>query len=118
MRYDGFVILSFGIYSLLFVNISFMTYMVDSFSDRTLKVWSLDGVADDVEQPINLKAKAVVAAHDKDINSLAIAPNDSLVCSGSQVCNFSILSFLFLFQLLYGTKEGRCSHFGIMLSLR
>uniref|UniRef100_A0A2N9H388 U3 small nucleolar RNA-associated protein 13 C-terminal domain-containing protein n=1 Tax=Fagus sylvatica TaxID=28930 RepID=A0A2N9H388_FAGSY len=36
------------------------------------------------EQPLNLKAKAVVAAHDKDINCLAVAPNDSLVCSGSQ----------------------------------
>lgn len=59
-------------------------FFVSGSSDRTLKVWSLDGVADDVEQPINLKAKAVVAAHDKDINSLAIAPNDSLVCSGSQ----------------------------------
>jgi len=57
-------------------------------SDRTLKVWSLDGLLDGVEQPLNLKAKAVVAAHDKDINCLAVAPNDSLVCSGSQVCNF------------------------------
>ncbi|KAF3948649.1 hypothetical protein CMV_025384 [Castanea mollissima] len=52
--------------------------------DRTLKVWSLDGLLDGVEQPLNLKAKAVVAAHDKDINCLAVAPNDSLVCSGSQ----------------------------------
>ncbi|KAE8707862.1 hypothetical protein F3Y22_tig00110372pilonHSYRG00187 [Hibiscus syriacus] len=36
-------------------------------------------------------SKAVVAAHDKDINSLAVAPNDSLVCSGSQdrtACHF------------------------------
>lgn len=56
-----------------------------SFSDHTIKVWSLDGLLDDAEQPINLKAKAVVAAHSKDINSLAVAPNDSLVCSGSQV---------------------------------
>lgn len=55
------------------------------FSDRTLKVWSLDSLSDDMEQSTNLKAKAVVAAHDKDINSLAIAPNDSFVCSGSQV---------------------------------
>lgn len=37
------------------------------------------------EQPTNLKAKAVVAAHDKDINSIAVSPNGSLVCSGSQV---------------------------------
>lgn len=59
-------------------------FFVSGSSDRTLKVWSLDGLSDDTEQPISLKAKAVVAAHDKDINSLAVAPNDSLVCSGSQ----------------------------------
>ena len=54
-------------------------------SDRTLKVWSLDGLSDDSEEITNLRAKAVVAAHDKDINSIAVAPNDSFVCSGSQV---------------------------------
>ena len=70
-------------------------------SDRTLKVWSLDDLSDNVEEPINLKAKAVVAAHDKDINSLAIAPNDSLVCSGSQVskCFLFILSFFVLLSI-------------------
>ncbi|KAF9670431.1 hypothetical protein SADUNF_Sadunf13G0068300 [Salix dunnii] len=59
-------------------------FFVSGSSDRTIKVWSFDGISDAADQPINLKAKAVVAAHDKDINSLAIAPNDSLVCSGSQ----------------------------------
>lgn len=59
-------------------------FFVSGSSDRTLKVWSLDGISDNVEEVSNLKSKAVVAAHDKDINSLAIAPNDSLVCSGSQ----------------------------------
>lgn len=54
-------------------------------SDHTLKVWSMDGLSDNMTEPTNLKAKAVVAAHDKDINSIAVAPNDSLVCSGSQV---------------------------------
>ncbi|KAH1193528.1 Transducin beta-like protein 3 [Glycine max] len=44
----------------------------------------MDGLSDNMTMPINLKAKAVVAAHDKDINSVAVAPNDSLVCSGSQ----------------------------------
>ncbi|KAG5118941.1 hypothetical protein JHK82_033361 [Glycine max] len=53
-------------------------------SDHTLKVWSMDGLSDNMTMPINLKAKVVVAAHDKDINSVAVAPNDSLVCSGSQ----------------------------------
>ncbi|KAL3497681.1 hypothetical protein ACH5RR_040413 [Cinchona calisaya] len=59
-------------------------FFVSGSSDRTLKVWSLDGLPDDAEGVPNLKSKAVVAAHDKDINSLAVAPNDSLVCSGSQ----------------------------------
>lgn len=59
-------------------------FFVSGSSDRTLKVWSLDGVSDDLKDVSNLKVKAVVAAHDKDINSLAVAPNDSLICSGSQ----------------------------------
>lgn len=59
-------------------------FFVSGSSDRTLKVWSLDGISEDGVDSTNLKAKAVVAAHDKDINSVAVAPNDSLVCSGSQ----------------------------------
>ncbi|KAG5126998.1 hypothetical protein JHK82_027833 [Glycine max] len=51
---------------------------------EALTVWSMDGLSDNMTMPINLKAKVVVAAHDKDINSVAVAPNDSLVCSGSQ----------------------------------
>ncbi|CAN1257029.1 Protein TORMOZ EMBRYO DEFECTIVE [Linum perenne] len=59
-------------------------FLVSGSSDRTIKVWSYDGISYDGDQPTSLKAKAVVAAHDKDINSLAVAPNDRLVCSGSQ----------------------------------
>ncbi|XAR71526.1 hypothetical protein NMG60_11017839 [Bertholletia excelsa] len=58
-------------------------FFVSGCSDRTLKVWSLETLSDGKENT-NLKAKAVIAAHDKDINTLAIAPNDSYVCSGSQ----------------------------------
>jgi len=68
--------------------ITFFSFLSCFVSDLTLKVWSLESLLDEVVQPLNLKAKAVVKAHDKDINSLAIAPNDSLACSGSQVCNF------------------------------
>lgn len=64
-----------------------LIYIIVLFSDRTLKVWNFDGLSEDAKKPINLKAKAIVAAHDKDINSIAVAPNDSLVCSGSQVSN-------------------------------
>lgn len=54
-------------------------YFVSGSSDRTIKVWQYadEGISDPI-------GKAVVPAHDMDINSLAVAPNDSLVCSGSQ----------------------------------
>ncbi|KAI4371363.1 hypothetical protein MLD38_019608 [Melastoma candidum] len=60
-------------------------FLVSGSSDRTIKVWSMDGISDDdCLEPSRLRARAVVAAHDKDINALAIAPNDSFVCSGSE----------------------------------
>ncbi|CAK9138414.1 unnamed protein product [Ilex paraguariensis] len=83
-------------------------FFVSGSSDRTLKVWSLDSLADDAEEASNLKAKAVVAAHDKDINSLAVAPNDSLVCSGSQdrtACLWPLPDLVFLVALK-GHKRG------------
>lgn len=59
--------------------------MIIFLSDRTIKIWSWDDTLGDTDGEISLKAKAVVAAHDKDINSLAVSPNDGLVCSGSEV---------------------------------
>ncbi|KAF5207699.1 Lissencephaly-1-like protein, partial [Thalictrum thalictroides] len=59
-------------------------FIVSGSSDRTLKVWSLDGLMVDSNLPINLKSKAVMAAHEKEILSVAVAPNDSYVCSGSE----------------------------------
>ncbi|TVU15947.1 hypothetical protein EJB05_39491 [Eragrostis curvula] len=59
-------------------------FFVSGSSDRTIKVWSWDDTLGDNDDEIPLKAKAVVAAHDKDINSLAVSPNDGLVCSGSE----------------------------------
>lgn len=56
-------------------------------SDHTIKVWSLEELeaAPNNEGPKTLSSISTVAAHDKDINSIAVAPNDSLVCTGSQV---------------------------------
>ncbi|KAL6838860.1 hypothetical protein ACP4OV_031296 [Aristida adscensionis] len=59
-------------------------FFVSGSSDRTIKVWSWDDTLCDADDEVPLKAKAVVAAHDKDINSLAVSPNDGLVCSGSE----------------------------------
>ena len=35
-------------------------------------------------QLAQLQSTAVVAAHDKDINALAVSPNDALICTASQ----------------------------------
>ncbi|PKA58862.1 Dynein assembly factor with WDR repeat domains 1 [Apostasia shenzhenica] len=59
-------------------------FFVSGSSDRTIKVWGFDDLSKDLEQEITLKSKAVVAAHDKDINCLAVSPIDSLICSGSE----------------------------------
>ncbi|KAI7746055.1 hypothetical protein M8C21_003731 [Ambrosia artemisiifolia] len=58
-------------------------FFVSGSSDLTLKLWSLDGLTD-VNDAFTLKTRATTKAHDKDINALAVAPNDSLICSGSQ----------------------------------
>eukprot|EP00850_Spirogloea_muscicola_P018245 SM000165S02206 [mRNA] locus=s165:102031:106956:- [translate_table: standard] len=66
------------------------SFLVSGSSDRTLKVWSLDGVLDakgsggDHVGPLKLASRATTAAHDKDINAVAVSPNDALACSGSQ----------------------------------
>ncbi|GJV58517.1 transducin beta-like protein 3, partial [Tanacetum coccineum] len=51
--------------------------------DRTLKVWSLDGLPDDLNDSFILKSKVVKAVHDKDTNAVAIAPT-GLLSTGSQ----------------------------------
>ena len=54
------------------------------------QVWDVSAVsaaADEgasSEQPAQLRLTAVVAAHDKDINALAVSPNDALICTASQ----------------------------------
>lgn len=65
-------------------------------SDRTIKVWGLDSLSESLNQETKLKAKAIVAAHDKDINCLAVSPNDALVCSGSQVGIWFLLIFFLI----------------------
>ncbi|XP_020580785.1 transducin beta-like protein 3 [Phalaenopsis equestris] len=83
-------------------------FFVSGSGDRTIKVWSFDGVSEDVDQDITLKSKAVVAAHDKDINCLAISPIDNLVCSGSEDRTACIwrLPELISVMVLKGHKRG------------
>lgn len=52
--------------------------------DRTIKLWDLSAVDADAEDVAVVRALVTQKAHEKDINSIDIAPNDRLLVSGSQ----------------------------------
>ncbi|EMS63577.1 Transducin beta-like protein 3 [Triticum urartu] len=83
-------------------------FFVSGSSDRTIKVWTWDDTLIDAGGEVPLRAKAGVAAHDKDINSLSVSPNDGLVCSGSEDRTASIwkLPNLVSSVVLKGHKRG------------
>lgn len=65
------------------------SFMVTASQDRTAKIWDLaalvDDASDDADAPLAaIRSLTTQKIHDKDINSLDIAPNDKLLASGSQ----------------------------------
>jgi U3 small nucleolar RNA-associated protein 13 len=66
-------------------------FAVTASKDRTIKRWNLPGATEldacgvsDNADMLQLGAFASARAHDKDINIVSVAPNDSLVATGSQ----------------------------------
>lgn len=65
------------------------SFLVTGSQDCTVKLWPLPeallskSAASDTD-PILLQAQATQRCHDKDINSVAVAPNDKLLATGSQ----------------------------------
>ncbi len=61
--------------------------MVSGSQDLTLKMWTLPSETSNEEtaqRPESMTAKLTEKAHDKDINSVTVSPNDKLIASGSQ----------------------------------
>lgn len=64
-----------------------LRFMFTGSQDRTIKMWDLAAVPVGYEpgsQPAKCKSLSTHKAHEKDINSLDVAPNDRLLASGSQ----------------------------------
>ncbi|XP_077590202.1 transducin beta-like protein 3 [Stigmatopora nigra] len=60
-------------------------FLVSGSQDCTLKVWDLPADLSDAGADLHqLVPRATENAHDKDVNSVAVSPNDKLMASGSQ----------------------------------
>uniref|UniRef100_A0AAR2J984 Transducin (beta)-like 3 n=1 Tax=Pygocentrus nattereri TaxID=42514 RepID=A0AAR2J984_PYGNA len=60
-------------------------FLASGSQDCTIKVWDLpDDLPAVGEEPAQLVTRITEKAHDKDVNSVAISPNDKVLASGSQ----------------------------------
>ena len=61
------------------------SFVVSGSQDQTLKLWNFKNLqSSDKHEPLKLTAKYTQLAHEKDINSVDISPNDKLIVTGSQ----------------------------------
>lgn len=82
--------------------------MISGGGDKVLKRWPLSSVTSNSASPVALVASHSVRAHDKDVNALAMSPNDALVASGSQDTKVKLWNSadLSLLATLSGHKRG------------
>jgi U3 small nucleolar RNA-associated protein 13 len=62
-------------------------FMITASQDRTLKMWDLTSISASKSagaSSVKPKSLATLRAHEKDINSLDLSPNDRFLASGSQ----------------------------------
>uniref|UniRef100_A0A674DJ30 Transducin beta like 3 n=1 Tax=Salmo trutta TaxID=8032 RepID=A0A674DJ30_SALTR len=61
------------------------SFVVSGSQDCTIKVWDLPETIPETDGDMfQLNARVTEKAHDKDVNSVAVSPNDKLLVSGSQ----------------------------------
>ena len=79
-----------------------LKFLFTGSRDRTIKMWNLSALhaVADSQGPISCKSLTTHKAHDKDINTLDIAPNDMLLASGSQDRSIKI------FEIQYSCTDG------------
>ena len=58
------------------------SFVVSGSSDLTIKLWSIPKELD-VTATVPLSSKFTEKAHDKDINTIVVSPNDKFIATGS-----------------------------------
>uniref|UniRef100_A0A671N5M8 Uncharacterized protein n=1 Tax=Sinocyclocheilus anshuiensis TaxID=1608454 RepID=A0A671N5M8_9TELE len=82
-------------------------FLVSGSQDCTIKMWDLPDPLPDVGcEPVLMTARLTERAHDKDVNSVTISPNDKLLASGSQDRTAKLWSLVFgVFSSLLWTRS-------------
>ncbi|XP_073250807.1 transducin beta-like protein 3 isoform X1 [Porites lutea] len=59
------------------------SFVASGSQDNTIKIWNVPSVVDN-DVPVKMTVKFTEKAHDRDINSITVSPNDKLLATGSQ----------------------------------
>ncbi|KAF9531950.1 U3 small nucleolar RNA-associated protein [Crepidotus variabilis] len=90
-------------------------FMFTGSQDRTIKMWDLLDVPLSVESdegsPMRCKSLTTQKAHEKDINSLDVSPNDRFLVSGSQDRTAKIFEIQYVIGA-GGARRGELKHIG------
>ncbi|KAK9499793.1 hypothetical protein O3M35_002763 [Rhynocoris fuscipes] len=83
-------------------------FLISASQDTVMKKWKLPSMFDINEQPISLTMKAAKVSHEKDINGIAVSPNDKLIATASMDKTAKLWSSadLTLLGTLRGHKRG------------
>jgi len=79
-----------------------LTFLVSGSQDTCLKMWRLDSeeLTDSDKDLKSLSVLHTSVAHDKDINSVCVSPNDKLIATGSQDKSAKVSLFVISLFLL------------------
>lgn len=73
------------------------SFLVSGGCDLTIKLWSLPQAEPSHHTVLPLQAKLTQKAHDKEIQSLTVSPNDKLIASGSRDKKAKVVDCVLLF---------------------